>query len=74
MPNNLICSDRNLWEPPNRRYFVVEEYNEVVELVLAMGLFLFMTFQLKRIKAGIHAGKSTVGAPRWARFALTHLV
>ena len=40
---------RNLLEPPNRFYFVVSEYNEVVELILALGFFLFMVYQLRRL-------------------------
>lgn len=31
-------------------YFVIAEYNEVMELALAMGLFLFMVYQLRRSK------------------------
>lgn len=37
----------NLVDPPQRLYFVVEKYSEVMELVLAMGFFLFMVFQLR---------------------------
>ncbi len=41
---------RNLLDPPKEFYFVVAEYNEVMELILAVGLFLFVIFQLRRIK------------------------
>ncbi len=41
---------RNLTEVPERFYFVVSEYNEVLELVLAVGLFLFMIYQLRRFR------------------------
>jgi hypothetical protein len=37
----------NLVDPPRRLYFVVEKYSEVMELVLAIGFFLFMVFQLR---------------------------
>lgn len=40
---------RNLVEVPDDLYFVVAEYNEVLELVLAIGLFLFMIFQIRRL-------------------------
>lgn len=39
---------RNLLPPPKQLYFFVSEYNEVLELTLAIGLFLFMVFQLRR--------------------------
>ncbi len=42
---------RNLMEVPEKYYFVVEQYNEVMELILAMGLFLFMLFQLRALRA-----------------------
>lgn len=42
---------RNLFVPPRKFYFVVAEYNEVLELVLAMGFFLFMAFQLRSLHA-----------------------
>ena len=41
---------RNLFEAPKGFYFVVAEYNEVMELVLAIGFFLFMLHQLRRLK------------------------
>jgi hypothetical protein len=43
---------RNLFEEPTHYYFVISEYNEVVELVLALGFLLFMTFQWRRLRAG----------------------
>ena len=39
---------RNLLEPPQDFYFVVSEYNEVLELALAMGFFFFLLFQMRR--------------------------
>ena len=42
---------RNLWEEPDRFYLVVADYNEVMELSLAIGIFLFMVFQIRRIRA-----------------------
>lgn len=41
---------RNLFEPPDGLYFVVAEYNEVIELILAMGFFLFLLYQLRSLK------------------------
>jgi hypothetical protein len=41
---------RNLAEVPHRYYFAVEEYNEVVELVFAAGMLLFLLFQLRRMQ------------------------
>lgn len=41
---------RNFFEVPERFYFVIAEYNEVMELVLAAGLLLFMVYQLRRLK------------------------
>ncbi len=38
-------------EPPHRFYYVITNYNEVVELILAVGFFLFMAYQLRRIRA-----------------------
>ena len=40
---------RNVFEPPHRFYFVIEEYNEVLELCLAMAVFLFMFYQLRAL-------------------------
>lgn len=39
---------RNLLEAPEKYYFAIAEYNEVMELTLAMGIFLFMVFQLRK--------------------------
>jgi hypothetical protein len=39
---------RNLFEPPDRFYFVVSEFNEVLELVLAFGFALFVLHGLRR--------------------------
>lgn len=40
---------RNLVEEPQAFYFAISEYNEVMELILAMGLFLFMVYQLRKL-------------------------
>jgi hypothetical protein len=40
----------NLFKPPRRFTFVVDEYSEVIELILAIGFFFFMIFQLKQLK------------------------
>ena len=42
---------RNLTEVPDRYYFVVEQYNEIIELILAIGMFLFMVYQWRVISA-----------------------
>jgi hypothetical protein len=42
---------RNLLEAPEQFYFVVAEYNEVVELILSLGFLLFVVFQLRRLSA-----------------------
>jgi len=42
---------RNLFEAPSEYYFAVAEFNEVVELILAAGFFLFLFYQLGRVKA-----------------------
>ncbi len=41
---------RNFFDAPRDFYFVVSEYNEVLELVLAMGFFLFMVYQLRSLQ------------------------
>lgn len=41
---------RNFFEPPQKYYFAIQDYNEVMELVLAIGLFLFMIFHIRRLK------------------------
>jgi hypothetical protein len=40
----------NLWKPPKSLYFVITEYSEVMELVLAAAFFVFMLFQVRNIK------------------------
>ena len=42
---------RNLFDAPKEYYFAVAEFNEVVELILAAGFFLFLLYQLGRVKA-----------------------
>ena len=40
---------RNLTEVTDRFYFVVSEYNEVLEMALALGFLLFVVYQLRRL-------------------------
>ncbi len=47
----------NLWDPPKRLYFVISEYSEVMELILAIAFFLFMWFQFRRTRPD-QAGRS----------------
>jgi len=42
---------RNLFEAPQEYSFAISEFNEVLELILAVGLFAFMIFQLRQEKA-----------------------
>ncbi|MDZ7360021.1 MAG: hypothetical protein ONB46_04745 [candidate division KSB1 bacterium] len=39
----------SFWRLPDQYYFVMTKYSEVIELILAMGFFLFMSFQLRKI-------------------------
>ena len=39
---------RNFLEPPEDFYFVISEYNEVLELALALGFVFFLVFQMRR--------------------------
>lgn len=41
---------RNLFEPPDWLYFAVAEYNEVIELILSLGFFLFLLYQLRHLR------------------------
>lgn len=41
---------RNLWEDPVRYYYVITNYNEIIELILAMGFCLFLIFQLRKCR------------------------
>ncbi len=43
---------RNVFDPPKEFYFVISEFNEVMEFVLAVGMALFMIYQYRRLKAG----------------------
>ena len=51
---------RNLFEVPGRYYYVVAEYNEILELVLAIGFYLFMRFQWLAMRRDIAAGRAAV--------------
>ena len=37
-----------LWEPAKQYRYTIHEYNEVIELILAIAIFLFMVYQLRR--------------------------
>jgi hypothetical protein len=41
---------RNLSGTPERFYYVITNYNEVIELILAMGFLLFLVFQLRKCR------------------------
>ncbi|MDZ7360019.1 MAG: hypothetical protein ONB46_04735 [candidate division KSB1 bacterium] len=41
----------NLWKPPKSLYFVITEYSEVMELVLAVAFFVFLLFQFRALKS-----------------------
>ncbi len=40
----------NLWKPPKSLYFVITEYSEVMELVLAMAFFAVLLFQYRNLR------------------------
>ena len=40
----------NLWKPPKSLYFVITEYSEVMELVLAMAFFAVLFFQFRSLR------------------------
>jgi hypothetical protein len=40
----------NFWKLPEKYYFEISKYSEVVELILALGFFLFISFQFRKIK------------------------
>ena len=40
----------NLWKPPKSLYFVITEYSEVMELVLAMAFFAVVFFQFRNLR------------------------
>lgn len=42
-----------LWKPPKLLYFVISEYSEVMELVLAVAFFMFLFFQFRRLKSPV---------------------
>jgi hypothetical protein len=41
---------RNLAGDPSRYYYLITNYNEVIELILALGFCLFLTFQLRKCR------------------------
>lgn len=44
---------RNLFEAPGQAYFVVAEFNEVQELLFALGILLFVVYQWRRVGRGL---------------------
>jgi hypothetical protein len=51
MPMFIWKLFRNLGPPiPERFYYVITNYNEIVELILAMGFCLFLLFQLRKCR------------------------
>jgi hypothetical protein len=64
-PTMLWRGYRNLAPPPPDRYaFVVSEWSEVIELNLALGLALFMWYQLRRA-----SGSTSISSPKRQRVA-----
>ena len=55
---------RNLFEVPRRYYFAVAEFNEVLELILALGILLFL---LHTLTLGLHHGHKSNLGPRGGR-------
>ena len=49
---------RNVFPEPKNFYFVVAEFNEVMEFVLAVGMALFMIYQWRRLKREQLAARS----------------
>ena len=41
---------RTVFEPPNKYYLVISQFNEVLELILYVGVMLFMIFQLRQTR------------------------
>lgn len=39
----------NFWKLPEQHYYVLSRFSEVIELILAMAFFLFMSFQSRKI-------------------------
>ncbi|MCG3118587.1 MAG: hypothetical protein ALAOOOJD_00807 [bacterium] len=39
----------NLWKPPKSLYFVITEYSEVMELVLALAFFMVLFYQFRNL-------------------------
>lgn len=42
---------RNLWDNPGEYYYVITNYNEILELILAMGFCLFLIFQWRKCRS-----------------------
>jgi hypothetical protein len=52
---------RNFFEEPVKYYFFIAEFNEVIELILSVGMALFMAFQYRRLKANQELNYGTLG-------------
>lgn len=59
LPMLIWRTFRNLMEVPDDFYFVVAEYNEVIELILSLGFVFFLIFQLRRYAARRSNGAGT---------------
>jgi hypothetical protein len=53
----------NLWKPPKSLYFVITEYSEVMELVLAVAFFTFLLFQFRSLKSPVPQGGNVETLP-----------
>lgn len=40
----------SFWKLPEKYYFEISKYSEIIELILALGFFLFISFQFRKIK------------------------
>ena len=57
---------RNVFAVSDRFYYVVSEYNEILELVLSIAFFLFMRYQLRAMQRDVAAGRPAVPTRRGA--------
>lgn len=64
LPMLIWRTFRNLMEVPDDFYFVVAEYNEVIELILSLGFVLFLVFQLRQHAASLRNGAAPQAAER----------
>jgi hypothetical protein len=52
MPLFILRIYRNFFEAPQQYYFSIAEFNEVMELILSIGMAFFMIFQYRRLRVG----------------------